>query len=111
MGEESMDVNLGEVTRRVDRLETRMDAGFQALSDKMERLAFVPAAVYAADRAADQESVRRLEADLRQEAQERKVAQEKADQRAHQVRWSLILAGLGVPLSVVAGVVTAHVTQ
>lgn len=118
MGEESMDVNLGEVTRRLDRtdeevrgLGNEMRAGFQALSDKMERLAFVPAAVYAADRAADQESVRRLADDLRQEAQERKAAEEKADQRAHQVRWSLILAGLGVPLSVVAGVVTAHVTQ
>lgn len=98
--EESMTVNLGEVTRRVDRLETRMDANFQALSDKMERLAFVPAAVYASDRTADQERIRRVESDLAE-----------AEQRGHQARWSLILAGLGVPLSVAASVLASHLTK
>lgn len=100
--EESMDVNLGEVVRRQDRMETRMDAGFQALGDKVERLTsgFVPAAVYAADRSADQERIRRVEGDLAQ-----------AEQRGHQARWSLILAGLGLPLSVAASVLAAQLTK
>ncbi|SCG38281.1 hypothetical protein [Micromonospora zamorensis] len=114
MGEESMDVNLGEVTRRLDRtdeevrgLGTEMRAGFQSLGDKMERLAFVPAAVYAADRAADTERVRRLEADLHQEVREREEAQKTSGSN----RWSLLLAGLGIPASVLAGVVTSRFTN
>ena len=101
------EVSNGEITRRLDRtdaevrgLATEMRAGFQGISEKMERLAFVPAVEYAANRAADQERIRRLEGSL-----------EKAEQRGHQARWAVGLAVAGLPLSVAAGVATAWVTH
>lgn len=108
------EVTLGELGRRVDRLDTEMQAGFRSMREEIQRLAFVPAAVYAADRSGDHERLRRLEQDLSEETEARRTAEQAATQRAWQARWSLILAAIGVPFgvvaSVLAGIIVARLT-
>lgn len=106
MGEPT-DITLGEVGRRVDRLDHEMRAGFTRVAEQVAALTFVPAAVYAADQSATAEKIRRLEADLRGEEEERRTAEQTASQRAWQARLSLIMALLGMPLSVIGSVVVA----
>lgn len=101
------EVTIGELDRRVDRLERAMEAGFQGLREEIQRLSFVSAAVYAADRSADQERIRRLEADLTEERDARTGAEQAVQQRAWQSRWSLIVALIGLPLSVIGSVLAA----
>lgn len=104
------DVTLGEVARRVDRVETEMKAGFKAVQEQIAALSFVPSAVYAADRAADLERHRRLEADLREETRERRDAEKTAAQRGWQTRLSLALAVIGPPLSALGAFIVARTT-
>lgn len=102
-------ITLGEVGRRVDRLDSEMRAGFQKVAEQIAGLSFVPAAVYAADRSAEAERARRVEADLREEIRARESAEQTSGQRAWQARLSLILALVGLPLSVIGSVVAALV--
>lgn len=90
------DVTINELARRVDRLDTAMASGFQSMREEIQRLAFVPAAVYAADRSGDQERIRRLEEGAKL-----------VDQRAWQARTSLIVAVVGLPLSIIGSIIVA----
>lgn len=108
MGEPT-DITLGEVARRVDRLDQEMRAGFKAVQEEIAKLAFVPAAVYAADRAADVERIRRLEDDLKEEVGAREETERTAAQRTWQARLSLVMALIGLPLSVLGSVIVALV--
>jgi hypothetical protein len=103
------DITLGEVGRRVDRLDQEMRAGFAKVAEQLAGLAFVPAGVYAADQSAMAERMRRLEADLRDEEAARRAAEQTASHRAWQARLSLVMALLGLPLSVLGAVVVALV--
>lgn len=80
-----------------------MHVGFQSMRDEIQRLAFVPAAVPAADRSGDTDRIRRL----KDETKEREGGMAVADQRAWQARMSLILALIGLPLSIIGSVVVA----
>lgn len=55
------DVTLGELGRRVQRLESQMSAGFEAMRAELRSLAFVPSGVYASDQAAVNMRIARLE--------------------------------------------------
>jgi len=92
------DVTLGEVVRRVDRLENAMVEGFRELRDEIRSLAFVPAGVYASDQSAMRERVDRLESRADQ-----------ADNRAWHVRAALLVAGCSGLLSLVVGGMLAAV--
>lgn len=114
----SDDVTLGELARRVDRMDREMQAGFAGLHEKIDRLAFVPAAVYAADQAsylerqsAQVDRIKRIEADLLGEEAARKAAEDRADQRGWHVRVALGVAMFGAFLSVISAVVTAAVAS
>lgn len=106
MGEPT-DLTIGEVGRRVDRLDAEVRAGFRQVAEQISGLAFVPAAVYAADRSAEGERLRRLEKDLKEETEARETAERTASQRAWQARLSLLMAMLGLPLSVLGSVLVA----
>lgn len=107
MGLDVDDMTIGELSRRVDRLDTEMKAGIQAVREDIQRLQFVPAAVYASDRSGDAERVRRLEADLIEERREREAEKGTADQRAWQARLSLIMAMVGLPISLIGSILAA----
>ncbi|MFI6760596.1 hypothetical protein ACIBF5_15820 [Micromonospora sp. NPDC050417] len=100
-------VTLGELGRRVDRVDVEMRNGFQQLREELRGLTFVPAAVYAADRSGDHERMRRLEGDLKEEITAREEAEKVAGQRAWQSRLSLTLAIVGLPISIVGSIVVA----
>ncbi len=101
------DITTGELGRRVDRLDREMKAGFESLHNEIRTLQFVPAAVYAADRSADQERLRRMEQDLVDERHEREGEAKESEKRAFTARWSLITALIACPLAVIASVVAA----
>jgi hypothetical protein len=109
-------VTLGELARRVDRIDgrvERMDAdmhtGFDTLRADIGKLSFVPHEVYDTSQRADAARFGRLEADLRDEGAARKASEERADQREWQVRVALGVAVFGTVLSVVVAVVSAAV--
>lgn len=104
---EAKDITLGELGRRVDRVEVEMRAGFDSMRQQIERLAFVPAGVYAADKSAEGQRIQRIEDALEREVEARVEAQKTADQRAWQSRWSLVMALIGMPLTVVGSIVIA----
>jgi len=104
---EAQDISLGEVARRVDRLDSEMRAGFASMRDEIRGLAFVPAGVYTADRSADLERMRRFEDDLAEEMRTRVAVQQTTDQRAWQARLSLIVALLGLPISIIGSIAVA----
>lgn len=103
------DVTLGEVARRVDRVETEMRTGFREVKEEIARLSFVPAAVYAADRSADAHRLTRLEDDLEAEKQARQSAEQSAAHRGWQARLSLGVAMMGIVLSPAAAFLAAKV--
>lgn len=111
MSTDGRDVTLGEVVRRVDRLDREMMAGFASMREELRGLAFVPAAVYSADRVADDLRFRRLEDDLVAERAGREEAERVADQRAWQARLSVVMAFVGLPLSVIGSIVVALVVS
>lgn len=108
---ESQDVTLGELARRVDRLDSAMVAGFATMQAELRGLAFVPAAVYSADRVTDDLRVSRLESDLLAERVGREEAERIAAQRAWQARLSMVMAFVGLPLSVIGSIVVALVVS
>lgn len=55
------DVTLGELSRRVERLETQVSAGFEAMRSELRTLTFVPAGVYASDQSGVNMRIQRLE--------------------------------------------------
>jgi len=112
----SDDVTIGEVARRVDRIDDRverMDAdmhtGFDSLRQAIGKLSFVSHEVYDTSRGADVARFGRLEADLRDEEAARKTSEERAEQRDWQVRVALGVALFGAVLSVVVAVLSATV--
>lgn len=91
-------VTIGELGRRMDRVEGAVTRGFDRLAERLDR-DYVTVAVYAADRAADQARIAKLEA--------------RADgdsQRAWQTRLSLTLALLSVPASVATAWLVSQIT-
>ena len=106
---ESTEVTLGEVSRGLSRVEREMQAGFSTMRAEISRLSFVPAQVYASDSAAYRDRMDRVEAALRDEGQLRHEAESLADQRAWQSRLSIMLALVGMPLSIVGSVVAGLV--
>lgn len=109
MSSDPAEVTLGEVARGLSRVEREMLAGFTALRQEIAGLAFVPAAVYAADQVAHRERVTRVEQDIADEATARQQAESVAQQRAWQARWSIILAIACMPVSVAGSVIAALV--
>jgi hypothetical protein len=63
--------------------------------------------VYASDRSADQERIRRLEKDIADERLAREDAQKEWSRRGRQARLSLVMALLGLPLSILGSVLAA----
>jgi hypothetical protein len=106
---DATEVTLGEVARGLSRVETEMHAGFKALREELKTLSFVDSAVYSADKVAYHDRVARLEADLEDERTLRREADAVAQQRAWQSRWSIILAVIGMPISILGAVVAALV--
>lgn len=102
-------ITLGELGRRADRLDQEMRLGFDSLRNEIQRLNFIPSGVYAADRSADQERIRRLEQDLSTEVKERESALAESNQRAWQARLSFILALIGLPVSIIGSLIVALV--
>jgi hypothetical protein len=109
-------VTLGELARRVERIDGRVErmdtgmrSGFDALREEISRLSFVSREVYEASRGGDSARFDRLEADLHEEGAARKASEERADQRDWQVRVALGVALFGALLSVVVAVVSATV--
>lgn len=96
----SDDVTLGELARRVDRLETTMQAGFAQLGEKMDRLPYVQAGTYESDKDATRDRLTKVE-----------TAQDRHDGRAWQVRTSVMVAAMGVPMSVIASVFASVLTR
>lgn len=92
------EVTLGEVGRGLDRVEREMRDGIAAIRAEIKALAFVPAAVYAADQVGNRERIERLE-----------EADKDARQRAWQSRWSIVLALIAMPISIVGAVIAALV--
>ena len=88
------DVTLGELARRVDRLETAMTEGFRELRDEIRNLAFVPAGVYASDQSALRERIQQLE-----------KRADRVDNRAWHVRASLLIAAFSGLLSLIIATV------
>lgn len=84
-------VTIGELGRRMDRVEEAVTRGFDRLTERLDR-DYVGVALYAADRAADRARMAKLEARAEGDAQ-----------RAWQSRLSLMVALLSVP----AGIITA----
>ena len=101
------EVTLGEVARGLSRVEREMQVGIAAIRQEIAALAFVPAAVYAADMSAHRERVTRLERDLAEESAVRQNTEAVSQQRAWQAKWSIILAFVGMPISVVGALVIA----
>jgi hypothetical protein len=101
------EVTLGEVARGLGRVEREMQAGFQAIKDEIKSLSFVPAAVYSADKVAQHDRMERLELDLEEEKVLRRDAEAISNQRAFQSRWSIILALVAMPISVIGSVLAA----
>ncbi len=91
-------VTIGEIGRRMDRVEEAVTRGFDRLTERLDR-DYVPVAVYAADRAADQTRIAKLEARADSDTQ-----------RAWQARLSLSLALLSVPASIVTAWLVAQLT-
>lgn len=109
MSPDATEVTLGEVARGLGRVEREMHEGFAAMRREISTLSFVPAAVYAADMMAYRDRVDRLEVDLNEESGTRRDAEHVAQQRAWQSRWSIILALVGMPISIIGAVVAALV--
>jgi hypothetical protein len=63
--------------------------------------------VYASDRSAHQERIRRLEKDIADERLAREDAQKEWSRRGWQARLSLVMALLGLPLSILGSVLAA----
>jgi hypothetical protein len=103
------EVTLGEVSRGLFRVEREMHAGFTAIRQEIGKLSFVPAQVYAADTMAYRDRVERIEATLRGEAELRREAETAAAQRTWQARLSMMLALVGMPLSIIGSVVAGLV--
>jgi hypothetical protein len=90
------DVTIGEIGRRLDRLESTVHNGFEALGKRIEGLPFLPVAVYMADKATVLEQRKGLEAEI-------KVERERLDHIEASIQWlARALAG-----AVVTGVVAA----
>ena len=103
------DMTLGELARRVDRIDSEVRDGFAGVREEIRSLAFVHPAVYAADRQADGQRFARIERDLTEEKNAREDAERMAAARAWQARFSLVMALLGLPISVIGSVVVALV--
>lgn len=101
------EVTLGEVARGLSRVEREMQVGFAAIRAEIQGLSFVPAAVYAADMLAHRERLDRIEREAAEETEIRREAEATAQQRAWQARWSIILAVVAMPISVLGSVVAA----
>ena len=101
---------LGEVSRGLGRVEREMREGFTAIRTEIGKLGFVPAQVYASDQAAARDRLVRIEESLREEADLRREAETSAAQRAWQSRWSVTLAMIGMPISIIGAVIAALVT-
>lgn len=107
MSDDSKEVTLGEVARGLSRVEREMQAGFAAIRAEIQGLSFVPAAVYAADSLAYRERIERIEHEQAAEARMRREAETASQQRAWQARWSIILAVIGMPISIGGAVIAA----
>lgn len=84
-----------------------MREGFAAIRNEIKSLSFVPAAVYSADKLAHNDRFDRLTQDFESEREARREAEALATQRAWQARWSIVLALLGMPISIFGAVVAA----
>jgi hypothetical protein len=104
---ENTEVTLGEVSRGLTRVEAEMRAGFDAISQEIKSLSFVPAAVYSADKLAAADRMAALAADFEEDRRERREVEAVAAQRAWQARWSIILAMIAMPISIIGAVLTA----
>lgn len=87
------DVTLGELGRRVDRLDDQMNKGFEAMRNEIRNLSFVPAGVYASDQGATNQRINRLE-----------QRSDTAEQRGWQVRVAIIMAVFSTLLTVVVAI-------
>jgi hypothetical protein len=92
------EITIGELGRRLDRLETTVATGFERLATRLER-DYVQVAVYATERAADLARIASLEAETATRGQQR-----------WQTRLALTAALLSVPTSVIAAWLTAALT-
>lgn len=92
------DVTLGELGRRVDRLESQMWAGFEGIRAELRGLAFVPAGVYASDQAACNMRINRLEENYKTN-----------DARSWQVKLAVIAALFSAMLTLGITVVLAYI--
>lgn len=90
------DVTTGELSRGLSRVEREMQAGFSAVREEIRALAFVPAAVYTSEMAANRDRIKRLE-----------EGEEAADQRAWQARLALGVALTSMLLSIIGGLILA----
>lgn len=106
---ESTEVTLGEVARGVSRVEREMHEGFAAIRREIAGLSFVPAQVYAADMLAYRERVVRVEEDLDEERKIRREAEQVQQQRGWQAKWSIVLALIAMPISILGSVVAGLV--
>lgn len=96
----SGDVTIGEVARRVerldrslnqkvDKLENQMQQGFAELRDDIRNLQFVPAAVYQSDKEQFNQRIQNLE-----------ERQKVLDDRSWQVRLATLTAGMSAIVSI-----------
>lgn len=106
---DSTEVTLGEVARGLGRVEREMHLGFSAIRAEIGKLSFVPAQVYAADMVAYRDRMERIEENAAREAELRHEAEAVASQRAFQSRWSVVLALIGMPISIIGAVIAALV--
>lgn len=116
----SEDVTVGELDRRMARWERSVANEFAEVKAMIAGLRYVQPEVYALDISNIREQVKALDAGLSTEQQARATAEKEAraaaqsaaaalDSRRAQVRVSAAMAVAGVPLSVLAGVVTARI--
>lgn len=90
------EVSTGELSRGLARVEQEMKDGFSQLRAELAAMTYVQPAVYAADQAATRDRLVRLE-----------EAEKVAQQRAWQSRWSIIIALVGMPISIIGAVIAA----
>jgi hypothetical protein len=103
------EVTLGEVSRGLSRVEREMHAGFAAMRAEIGMLSFVPSQVYAADMMAYRDRLERAEVAIRSESELRRETETGASQRAWQGRIGILLALVGMPLSIIGSVVAGLV--
>lgn len=99
------DVTLGEVARGLSRVEREM----QAIRREISQLSFVPAQVYAADSLAYRDRIERVEHALAAEVEARREVETVSAQRSWQSRWSITIALIGMPLSILGSIVAGLV--